>query len=86
MLSSINSYDPIRVEEIPNDKLLQFLTSYFSITTFIYDLHVRCDVSRSWLEAFVHRSITVYQPFSYFYCLTYSISISIIGLYDLSEL
>lgn len=79
------SWDAIGVEKVPNDELFKVLSCYFPISVPIDDLHVGGNVSRGGLEALIHGSIAIDQPFGYFDGLAYSISVSIIGFYYFSK-
>ena len=78
------SSNTIGIEEVSDDEFFQFFSGDFPIAVFINDLHVRSDVSGSWLETLVHCSITVYKPFSHLDGLTNSISVSVISFDDFS--
>lgn len=74
------------IEKVSDNEFLQLFSADFSPSIFIHNLNIRCDISGSWLELFVHGSITINKPFSNLNWFTDSVSISIIGFDNFSEL
>lgn len=74
------------VKKVSNNEFLQLLSADFSPSIFIHNLNIRCDISGSWLELFIHGPITINKPFSNFNWFTDSVSISIICFDNFSEL
>lgn len=76
----------IGVKEVASNELLELFAGHFPISVLVDDLNIGCDIGRSRLEAFIHGSIAVDKPFSNLDCLADSVSISVVGLDDLSAL
>lgn len=79
------SSNAVGIEEVADDELLQLLTSHLPIAILIDDLDIGGNVGSSGLEALVHGTVAIYQPFRHFDGLAYSVSIAVVRLYDLPE-
>lgn len=76
----------VRIEKVSDNEFFQLFPADFSPSIFIYNLNIRCDISGSWLELFIHGPIAINKPFSNLNWFTDSVSISIIGFNNFSEL